>query len=346
METPNPGSGQSDIASQAGVENPSAPAGIQESASPVNSESEKKTEATNNLAQPYDFRQQSALSAGELRRLRIRHEEFIRGLAARLSVHLRLDINIHMSKLETTQFRTFIGSLANPTYLALLRLAPLEGISLLEIPPQLGLSIVDRELGGPGNGPEEARVLSEIETRVLARAVNIIAGEWCNFWKDMLDLRPAMLGYENDVNFVHTSPPDTPMLLLGIQLQIGTLTSSMQLCIPIQALEPLLLKLKSTIGSGVAENKNESGVDGVRPNGLPKWNPALDNVKVQLSAELTDIKITAREITRLKIGDVIAFQPEMTGRVQLSLGKKPKFVAVLGASNGQRAARIFEITAS
>lgn len=344
METPNPGPGQSDVAPQAEVA--PAQASSLESAGPGNDGPDKKAEPANNGAQPYDFRQQSILSASELRRLRLRHEDFIRGLAARLSVHLRLDINIQMTKLETTQFHTFMDSLANPTYLALLRLAPLEGISLLEIPPRLGLSIVDRELGGPGTGPEEARVLSEIETRVLARAVNIIAGEWCNFWKDMVELRPTMLGYENDVNFVHTSPPETPMLLLGIQVQIGTFTSAMQLCIPIQTLEPLLLKLKSTIGNGAGANKNEGSTDAARTGNLPKWNPVLDSVKVQLTAELTDIKITAREITRLKVGDVIAFQPEMTGRVQLSLSKKPKFVAVLGASNGQRAARIFEITGS
>ena len=50
-------------------------------------------------------------------------------------------------------FEKLIDEFLNPTYIALLKFEPLKGTCLLEIPTQLGLSIVDRELGGTGDVP-------------------------------------------------------------------------------------------------------------------------------------------------------------------------------------------------
>ena len=49
--------------------------------------------------EPYDFRNPVFLTEVELRRVRIRHEEFIRYLAARLSIFLRLEYSLKMSRL-------------------------------------------------------------------------------------------------------------------------------------------------------------------------------------------------------------------------------------------------------
>ena len=141
---------------------------------------------------PLVFRRLSAFSATELRKLRERQEEFIRALAARLSGHLRLEIGLKITRLESVPFEKFVDEISNPTYLSLLKLEPLKGVCLLEIPPQLGLSIVDRELGGAGVSIDENRALTEIESRILSRVVEMSLGEWCHAWSDLLELRPAM----------------------------------------------------------------------------------------------------------------------------------------------------------
>jgi flagellar motor switch protein FliM len=111
---------------------------------------------------PPVFRRLSSFSATELRKLRDRQEEFIRSLAARLSGHLRLEVGLQITRLESLPFGKLMAEVSNPTYLSLLKLEPLKGICLLEIPPQLGLSIVDRELGGAGVSIGENRALTEI----------------------------------------------------------------------------------------------------------------------------------------------------------------------------------------
>src|SRR5258706_12176674 len=83
-----------------------------------------EADATGGPAQPkhnslerHDFPQASSFTTRELRKLRIHHEEFIRSLAARLSLHLRLECGVQMSKFETSNFQQFIEGLANPTHL-------------------------------------------------------------------------------------------------------------------------------------------------------------------------------------------------------------------------------------
>ena len=133
----------------------------------------------------YDFRQPSFLSASELRKLRVRHEEFIRSLAARLSIYLRLEFGLQMSKLETLNFQKFIDGLSSPTHLTLFKLEPLRGVCLLDVPPRLGLSIVDRQLGGPAHCIDATRDLSEIEVGLLDQSVEILLSEWCNLWSGL-----------------------------------------------------------------------------------------------------------------------------------------------------------------
>ena len=69
----------------------------------------------------------------------MRHEDFISALATRLSIHLGLEVGLQMSKLEALPFQKFAEVLPNPTYVTLLKLRPLAGICLLDIPAAAGL---------------------------------------------------------------------------------------------------------------------------------------------------------------------------------------------------------------
>ncbi len=299
---------------------------------------ELKERPGSEIAQPYTFRQLSAFAPSQLRKLRVRHEGFIRELAARLSVHLRLEIVLRMSRLETMSFGKFINELGSPTYLALLETEPLKGTCLLDIPSQLGLSIIDRELGGQGTCGEDERPLTEIEARILSKVVEITIGEWCSSWQDTLDLKPTLVGHENDGSFLQNYTPETSMLVLGIEMQIGELSRPMHLAFTYQALEPLIQKLD-------LETSGHKKPVAKIPVSPLKWNPLLDDVPIRISAQLPSLKITAKELAKLKTGDVISLDPETIQNIQLSLGPKPKFVATLGRCGSRWAAKISKVLA-
>ena len=163
----------------------------QENTGPVVKDGESREKRDKGSIQPYDFRHPVFLSPAELRRLRIRHEEFIRALAARLSIYLRLEFSLQISKLQTITFQKFCESLPNPTHLSLFKVDPLRGIGILEIHPRLGLTIVDRLLGGPAHSITADHDFSEIEMALLDQAVQVVLAEWCNHWASIQEVRSS-----------------------------------------------------------------------------------------------------------------------------------------------------------
>src|SRR5690349_1721872 len=98
-------------------------------------------------AKPFDFRHPVFLSSAEWRKLRVELEEFVESIGALLSTYLRLEFGLQIGKLHTVSFNEFTTTVPTPTQLALFKLEPMRGISILEIRPLIGSAIVDRLLG-------------------------------------------------------------------------------------------------------------------------------------------------------------------------------------------------------
>ncbi len=272
---------------------------------------------------PFDFRQPAFLAAGELRKLRVHHEEFIRSLAARLAIYLRIEFSLQMSRLQTGSYQKFTESVGNPTHLTLFKAEPLKGVCLLDIPPRLGLAIVDRMMGGEANVTSEPRDLTEIETALLDQVVQVILNEWCNSWHRFHDLRPVLLGHETNGRFLQTAPHDTTMFCLGMEARVGDCTEQMQFAFTHYTMEPLVRQLANI------------DIDDLQTTVAPapkvvRWNPELNEVPVGVTAEWSGLEMTARELASLKPGDVIMLDPHLTQAVNVSIASTPKYLARLG----------------
>src|SRR5262247_1080051 len=53
----------------------------------------------------YDFRQSGFLAPSELRRIRLRHEQFVRAIGARLAIFLRVEFNVQLEKLQIVGYQ-------------------------------------------------------------------------------------------------------------------------------------------------------------------------------------------------------------------------------------------------
>jgi flagellar motor switch protein FliM len=333
MQIPDVSGAQAEVLSQSDVERLLQQVQEQENTTLVVAAAGKRERHKQENIQPYDFRQPAFLAPGELRKLRLRHEEFIRSLAARLSIYLRLEFSLQMSKLQTISYQKFAEGLGSPTHLTLFKAEPLKGICLLDIPPRLGLAIVDRLLGGAAQSYNTSRELTEIETALLDRAVQIILNEWCNHWQVFQDLRPALLGHENNGRFLQTAPHDTVMLCLSMETRVGDCMEQMQLAFPHYTLEPIVKHL-AALGAAEREFPSTNAPTQVR------WNPEMDDVAVTVTADWNGLQLTARELAALKPGDTVLLDPELAGQVRVRIAAAPKFQGRLGTRAGKWAVEL------
>jgi flagellar motor switch protein FliM len=301
----------------------------------------------------YDFRQSGFLAPSELRRIRLRHEQFVRSLAARLAIFLRLEFTVQLAKLQIVGYLKFTEGLPNPTHITLFKIDPLKGVGLLVIPPRLGLSLVDRMLGGPGKMPETARELSEIEVALVDQVSTLLVNEWCAHWPEMRspreitgasalptqgggisrgELRPSYLGHENNSRFLQTATPEAAMLIITLNSGLGDQLEPIQLAFPYMTVEPLMRLLAP---AGLPENEV------IAAAALqPKWNSEFNDVRVPVIAEWQGLKVSASDIAHLKKGNVLMLDPQCAAQVQLNFNQVPKFAGRPGTRAGNWAVEL------
>ena len=303
----------------------------------LQSDGRKSNQSRDSIA-AYDFRTPVFLSPFELRKLRIHHEEFIQALAARLSIYLRVEFGMQMCQLHTTSFRAWCENLNSPTHVSLFRIEPLRGICLLDVPPRLGLTIVDRLLGGPGTSVSGTRELSELEVTLLNQVVLLMLTEWCTHWAKYRDLRPALFGHETNGLFLQTVDPDAIMLVLAIEARVNDCTETMQIAFPYWTIEPIVQLLSSRLKPGPEDlpdipTEQERG-----------WNTHYDDAPMPVSAESNGLKLRAKDVVGLRVGDIVPLPPEFAERVQIKLASEKKFFGRLGTVDGRWAVEIDEVT--
>lgn len=323
------------VLSQSEVENLLAQVAEQENSVTVHSDGGASASRSRDAVQPYDFRHPVFLSPSELRRLRLRHEDFIRALAARLSLHLRIEFSLQMSKLQTVLFRKFTEGLPNPTYLSLFKADPLPGICILEINPRLALTMVDRLLGGPAHSVNATHDFTEIELALMEQAVQVVLSEWCTHWRGVQDLRPVTLGHETNGQFIQTAAHDTVMLILSMEARVGDCMETMQLAFPYYTLEPLIRTLNQMLESAVGQAPGSG-------RAAPKWNPQFDDVRVPVTAAWPDLELAAREVASLRVGDILELSPACLEKVSVRLADTPRFRGRLGTRGKHWAVELTE----
>ena len=266
-------------------------------------------------------------------------EEFVSSLASRLSLYLRLEFTLKLVSLQTVAYGKVAQSWQNPTHLTLFKVEPLRGISVLEIPLPLGFSIVDRLMGGPGESADSEREMSEIENALLEQAIHLILGEWCSHWTKKKEIKPSLLGVETNGKFVQAAVPETMMLVIALDAQIGGCSGQIQIAFPYSSLEGMIRELNRGVDAPPVTETAPSVP--VKP--ATKWNPCFDDVCIPAVAELHGIEMSAREVLALKIGDVLKITGKDALNVKLRLADAPKFNGRLGTLDGNWAVELTEI---
>ncbi len=279
----------------------------------------------------YDFRNPAFLSEGELRRLRLLHEDFIRYLSARLSLFLRMEFGLKMARLTTVTYSKFCESLPSPTHLSLFKIEPLVGVGILDINPRLALTIADRLLGGRGHSVKAERYLTEIEIALIEDVILLLLEEWCAQWKTDQELRPVIIGHENNGRFLQTSPKDAIVLALTLESNFGDCSEQIQIGVPYYTIEPVVKRMQARRQKDTAVTTTVKRAE---------WQAVYDRIVVPVRAEWNAVELSVREISSLRVGDVIEMPASICHDTRLLLSGEAKFIGTVGLDTDRVAIQV------
>ena len=100
---------------------------------------------------------------------------------------------------------------------------------------------------------------------------------------------------------------------------------------PYFTIEPLVKKMH-------ARRQKDAAV--VLPPKRAEWQPAYDRISLPLRAEWDAFELTLREVTNLRVGDVIELPPGITTETRVLLNGAPKFVGTVGLDTDRVAVQL------
>jgi flagellar motor switch protein FliM len=280
----------------------------------------------------FDVRNSTFLTVNELRKIRMRYDELLRSMTARLSIDLRLDCSIRIAELETLAYPKFVESRANPTHLALFKIENLRGTGIVEASPNLTVIFVDRLLGGPGREAQGQRELTEIDVEVFDLVIKTLLKEWCHEVMHLPDPMTSIVGHETNARYMTSDSADANFLISDLELQINECSGHLLLAVPSTMIEPMIPQLSMPTARKADQTPSLH------------WATRLDEVSVSVSAQWMGLELTARDLAQLKVGDIIQVDSQHAHNVSICVASRPKFVGRLGMRRQAWAVELTDLT--
>jgi flagellar motor switch protein FliM len=194
-------------------------------------------------------------------------------------------------------------------------------VGILDINPRLALTIADRLLGGRGHSVKAERYLTEIEIALIEDVIVILLEEWCAQWKVEQELRPQIIGHENNGRFLQTSPKDAIVLAMTLEANFGDCSEQLQIGVPYYTIEPVVKKMQ-------ARRQKDTAVATVEK--AASWQGSYDHITMPVRAEWQALELSLREVTSLRVGDVIEMPASLFNETRVLLNGTAKFAGTVG----------------
>ena len=169
----------------------------------------------------YDFRRPERVSKEQLKGLQSLFEAFSREVSIIFPPYLRTVVRVDLTSIDQLTYDEFILSVARPTCLSIINMAPLEGNAVLEMSPSMVFPIVDRVLGGKGMTLPEPREMTEIEDRIIQRIVMMMLDSLKRSWDQLIEFNLSVEQQESDPLIVQIVAGSEMVVLVGYEIHIA-----------------------------------------------------------------------------------------------------------------------------
>ncbi|GAA0365123.1 flagellar motor switch protein FliM [Bacillus horti] len=296
---------------------------------------ELKKEETEKKVKVYDFKRALRFSKDQIRSITRIYENYARLLTTYFSAQLRTFVQITVASVDQLPYDEFIRSIPKMTILNVFNADPLEGRMVMEVNPNIAFAMLDRMLGGQGNGLNNISSLTEIETTVMERMFIRALQSFEEAWKSVLDLNVELDVLEINPQFMQIVSPNETVAVVSLSTKIGESTGMINFCMPHVTLEPIIPKLSAHYWLSTQKKIRE-------PQEKEELEKRVRKTKLPVIAELGHSTINVQEFTQLTKGDVIRLNESIGDQLCIKVGHKPKFLAQPGTYKGRVAVQVTE----
>lgn len=283
----------------------------------------------------YDFKRPNRVSKEQLRAIKGIHDKLARNLASQISSIMRSIVEIKLHSVDQMTYGEFLMSLPSPTSFNVFSIKPLDGNCVLEINPSIAFPMIDRLLGGNGDGFDSNRELTEIEINLLDAILRIMMQRLRESWSMVTDMYPNIEAKESSPNVVQVVSQNEIIIMAVMEIIIGASSGMINFCYPVIYLEPILSKL--------ANRDVMLGETSAKKSRNKELKTLVGRAEVIYEAILGRTNISVHEFLELKPGDILKLNRSADDKAIVSIDKKDVFLAQVGLYRYHKSIQIEEL---
>lgn len=283
----------------------------------------------------YDFKTANRFTKEQIRAINLVFKTFGHLLSNYLMGTLRATCDADVISVEEMTFNEFNNSVPTPVIIAVVDTAPLGGAVILEMTKEISYSIISRVLGGVKEIASEGRQFTEIELAIIERVLWQMLKILDEAWSKMMEVSSTINKIDTSMQFAQIVDPNEQVLMVTLNITIGSESGLMGFCLPHQALEPFTKMLNTRLM--YTGNPNQKVI--ARPAEMGK---SIIGTEIVVSSLFNPTEAAVRDIMSLHVGDVIQLQHRVGEPLIVRYQDVSKFRANLGRYKNNLAVKIVE----
>ena len=291
----------------------------------------------------YDFRTPKRFTKEQLKIISSVHETYSRLLSSYLTSMLRLFVEVECVHIEEQRYSEFNNALPDSvmTGMAEVRFAGSNDENnaiILDLGKPVAFSIIERLLGGTGDGLDIDRDFTEIEISLMENIFKGLFPQMSDAWFNYFELDILFRKVETNSRLMQAIAADETVVIIMLDVKIKDIQGSASICIPAVCLEEVIKKVDSQYSRNL-KRMNSSG-DKERRDLVMNY---LQQSDLELRGVIGQTNVTLGDIYYLNVGDVIQLNKPVNDMVELDVGESCWFRGKMGIQRGKKAIQLKEV---
>ncbi len=278
----------------------------------------------------YDLASQDRIVRGRMPTLEMINERFARYTRISLFNLLRRNADVSTGGVQIMKFGEYIHTLYVPTSLNIVKVRPLRGAGLFIFDAKLVFKLVDNFFGGDGRHAKiEGREFTPTENRVVQMVLQQVFVDMKEAWNAVFKVDFEYINSEVNPSMANIVSPSEVVVISTFHIELDGGGGDLHLALPYSMIEPM----RELLDAGV-----QSDVDEIDERWANTIREDLLDAEVPLNTTVLENKISLRQVSDLKAGDIIPV--DMPEYALVTANRVPMFHAQLGQKNGSLALMI------
>jgi len=251
-----------------------------------------------------------------------------------LSSALRRIATLNHASTDFLKFGEFINTLPMPTCMSVMRFNALRGSALLVIESKLAYALVDSFFGGDDRPytKVEGKDFTPIEISIVRKVVELAIEDLESAWASVEKIDCSFVRTEVNPQFVGIVPPTDVVIASTFDVELENANGTMTLVVPYATIEPIKQKLQS--GFQVESDQTDKKL----------WTSIIRDqlleTQMDIKVNLGQTSIQMKDLMKLKVGDVIPLDQDITSEFDVEVEGAKKFRGYWGINHGSVAVQI------